>query len=77
MEQYQLRLFGPCAGKSGSRAPTGDFDFSAPDNLEAIEHAKAAFSAALSCCDYAVLRQRDVGVIWEDHAGAALIGVGP
>jgi len=66
MEHYQLRLFGQRTSARGVRTPTEDLDFTAPDNLVAVEHAKAAFSAAHS--DYAVLRQRDVGVIWEDYA---------
>jgi len=66
MENYQLKLFGPAIGESRHRNPTGGFDFSADNNLSAVERAKAAVLAAHS--DYAVLRQRDVGVIWEDYA---------
>jgi hypothetical protein len=70
MENYQLKLFGPELDESRRRIPTGGFDFSADNNLLAVAQAKAAFLAAPS--DYAVLRQRDVGVIWEDYTlGAA------
>jgi len=75
MEQYQLKLFGLRLGTPGQRIPTGEFDFAAENNLSAVQRAKTTFSAALSCSDYAVLRQRDVGVIWEDYAPPILIGV--
>jgi hypothetical protein len=66
MEHYQLKLFGSQLGKPGHGNPTGGFDFEADNNLAAVEHAKLASLAAHSA--YAVLRQRDVGVIWEDYA---------
>jgi hypothetical protein len=70
MENYQLKLFGPGLDESHHRIRSGGFDFSADNNLSAVVRAKAAFLADPS--DYAVLRQRDVGVIWEDYAlGAA------
>ena len=68
MEHYQLKLFGHRLGASGQRIPTGELDFAAEDNLSAVLRARTTFSAAFSCSDYAVLRQRDVGVIWEEYA---------
>ena len=73
MQHYDLKLFGRPGG-CDSRISMGAFPFWADDNLSAVRQAQTALSEALPGCDYAVLRQDGVGVIWEDYTDPPIPG---